>query len=126
MYQTIYNQPKRLGNFEQFGEFGQEVATSIAAVGNAVVGVTDAIVAGQTTRAVSADQAKVAIVTQIEQTKQSAITTSADVTEATTGVAYQTQQIATKFSGITQMILIIGVALAGLMLAGAFSYKITK
>lgn len=121
MYQKIKNQPKRLGHFESFGQWGggSEVTAAINAVGNAVTGVVSAIGQTKVLTTQAKEGRKVAITEAIEGTKKLGITVRGETDQARIGV----DKIRATYGSMTQLILGAGIVLSILVLAGAFAYR---
>lgn len=122
MYTRIGKQPSRLGSWEGFGTFGDDVAAIINAVNNGVVGVVSAVEQGETARALSRDKRDVAIATVQGQTQQVEIRAEAEVAESHDVVAIT----GIKYSGSTKIILALGISLAAVILVSGVSIGIAK
>jgi hypothetical protein len=122
MYVSMKSQPSRLGEFADFGQGGADVTAAIAAVGNTIVGVTQAVTTMQTRKQESRDGRKVAIHVSSENTKKLRISTSGATELAKIGVS----SVKAKYGSITKLVVSGGAVFASLMLAGAFAYSLSK
>jgi len=121
-YESINNQPSRLGEFADFADFGQggDVAAAINAVAGGIVGTTRAITEAKTLQTQSKDQRKVAIFVANENTKKLRISTSGASEQARIDI----QRVKATYGSMTKLILGGGAVLAAIILTGAFAYSI--
>ena len=129
-YEHINNQPSRLGEFQlakgerAFGEFGElgDTDATIKAVGSIITSVVISVNQSATLRQQSRDRRKMAI----QLSADSARKLGFQIKGATEQAAIEVEEVKAKYGSITKLILGVGGALAGLMLAGAFAYKLTQ
>jgi len=90
------------------------------AITNAAVGITQAITLDSTARARAKAGAKVATEQARQATEQARISASASTEQAKIGV----ERIGTTYSTLTKLVVGVGVALAGVMVAGGLAFRI--
>lgn len=120
MYQSIKNQPKRLGSFETLGQWGGgDVTAAISAVGNAVTGVVSAIGQTKVLTTQAKEARKIAITEAVEGTKKLGISVTGQTEQARIGV----DKIKATYGSLTQLIFGAGIVLSIFILSGAFAYR---
>lgn len=115
-YESIQNQPSRLG------EFAGEVDAAIMAISTGAIGVTRAITESQTLRA----QAKYGSRTAIAIAKSNTNKLRISARGATEQAKIDVLRVKATYGSITKLIIGGGAVFATLILAGAFAYSIAK
>ena len=117
MYQLITSQTNRLGSFEGFGGEASAIVNSVT---TATVGVTRAIVGGQTARSRARAGRDVALAQALAATQQAGIATRG----ATKQAAIDVDRVKATYGTLAKLVLGVGVALSAVMIAGGFAYKL--
>ena len=131
-YVNINSQPSRLGEFQlapgerffgDFGDFGaSDAVAGINAVGNAVTNVVRAITQSESLKVQYKERRKIAIHLSTESRLKLGIQTKG----ATEQAAIDVERVKAKYGSITKLILGAGTVFAGVIIAGAFAYKLAS
>jgi len=119
-YEHINNQPSRLGEFSYFGEFGaSDFAVAVTVISRTAGDITKTLVQGDVDkRGIRADRIK-ALAHGQQTTLQLQIASDA----ATRQAQLTAGTLTAKYGGLTKLFVGGGIALAVLMVAGGFAYK---